>query len=253
MNLLLVTALTLAPAISDPVKLSDCRSAYDQRTKQDKAVFSTKCFQQWLSENPNAEPENVHAATRDLFLSLAWNYTHQIDVTVKREMVSSGLKYSRARIAEDVTAGEGYYWKSVFDVFDCRLRDGSNGVPRCFLNKKDLVIDQLFSAMKYDPQVHGYGPNRVYGIIMREMPKLVGGNKYISEKYLKVSYEKDPSFSINHLEYARTLIGVKKNLEARRVLELFLNNDCRTMDPKRVFECEEDRMTAQFILQELYR
>ena len=247
MSLVLLTLLSSYSAWA--VQLSDCRQAYDLRIKDDQALYSTQCFRQWLLENPSADPENKNAATRDLFLSLAWNYTHQTKFGTRRDMVNEGKTRSQQMIEQDVTAGDGYYWKAVFNTFDCQLIDGNRGIPRCFMNRKNMIIDLLFKAMKFEPTVHGYGPSSIYGIMMREMPKIVGGNKAVSLRYLKESFEKDPSFSSNHIEYAKTLFETGYNTDAVKLLRAFIVNDCRTMDPKRIYECEEDHITARAMLQ----
>jgi len=242
--------LLMGTSVARAQGVLDCQRHYEARANMTEAKLASDCYLAILESRPS-DPVQLKAAYEGAFFSTAWVYSRTSNYLDKLPMALRGLEISTRLLDADENSAIGLYWNAVFLTLQCELHDAGSLIRGCFLATRHRIFDQLLRAMEIDPRTHGYGPHRAYGTMMRELPLLAGGNRTVSERYLREALVGDPSYSVNYVEYAKTLLELRRTSEARVVLEQLTEYDCMTMNPFRALECADDQAEASKMIERL--
>lgn len=174
----------------------------------------------------------------------SWKAIKETDKAKRVASVSEGRKAADLLIQEFPKDSAGFYWRSVYVSREAQEKDAGALIPRETLRAVPGIKKDLQQAMNLGPEVHGFGPNRVYGLIFAQMPALVGGNKKVGEDHLKKAYLGAPRFSVNALELGRFYQSEKRYAEARATLTELVNLAPSVFDPSRIPETQDDQAEA---------
>ncbi len=130
-------------------------------------------------------------------------------------------------------------------------------------------MNNIIKKLK-QPQVESYGAHRILGRAYYKIPKLLGGSKKKSHKYLKLAVAKTEltatktsdknrivisSYAINNVYLAETLIKLKKKTEAKNLLTKFITfvetNGYEAYNADLVPETMDEIVNAKKILKDL--
>lgn len=202
-------------------------------------------------ERRPTDPFELRASQEGALNAASWVFLRSRVREERRAMVDRGLQVVQKLIEAKPDTALTHYWDAVFTTYDCRLQDEGRVLPNCFLRTKNTIIDKLKLAMRLDSRVDGYGAHRLYGVMLREMSPSIGGDRATSELYLREALQGAPNYSVNTIELARTLIAANKTTDARDILLQLLSYSCMSMNPFRSIECEEDRLVASDLMNQL--
>lgn len=116
------------------------------------------------------------------------------------------------------------YWKAVWISFDAVEKDRGSLLPTTMFGRIGTIQDLLAAAIKEDPSIHFFGPERVLGLMHTQMPKIAGGDKKYAEQLLKSAFTNQPRYFSNVYNYANILYLNGKTNEAKKVLTDFVNS-----------------------------
>ena len=94
-----------------------------------------------------------------------------------------------------------HYWNSVFQTFQCELKDKGRMIPFCIIKHLDSIKEGLFFAHQKYPEHYHYAPARTLAIMYFKMPGIVGGSEKKSKKFIQEAFEGDPDFKENRKWY----------------------------------------------------
>lgn len=216
---------------------ASCDSLYAQRFSSLASVsLAVDCYQALGVDDQAAE-------------AIAWGSLNSKDRSDKKKFNHLGLLH--AEKMKSANAGSATYWKAVFVTFDCQERDGGSVIPMCMFKQLGEIQSLLLDAIKRSPKTNFFGPDRTYGIMYLQMPAMVGGDKAIAEKHLRLAYDGAPTFSLNALMFGKALIKTKQKSEAKQVLEKLLNLTESQVPTNYWMETQVDQSEARKLLQDL--
>lgn len=149
----------------------------------------------------------------------------------KRTAIDSGLAALQQMEKEFSNTSHYLYWQAVFLSFDAQEKDQGRPLPTAMFKVLKQIQKNLTLAISMDPTVHAYGPNRVLGVMHTAMPRIVGGDKTLAEKMLKVAYENAPRYATNWVAYAKILEMNGKEKLAKTILQQFLEMGDEALNP----------------------
>lgn len=249
--ILLITLLALANSssqalASDP---ASCDMLYQNRNMLPKAFEALTCLKKLQAETRSTDATTYRAASEYALQTTIWLYTRSPE-SERAKFADEGLALANEVDQSLPQSGLGPYWRSVFHVMKCRVLD-TGMIPTCFMKMKGTIIDLLKKARAAEIAVHGYGPSRTLGILYREMPSIVGGDRKLAKFFGEESLKGASRFSTNILETAKTQITQKEKDEARMKLTAFTKTPCLDIDPARIPECSIEKQEANAILKKL--
>ncbi|OFZ79002.1 MAG: hypothetical protein A2583_14880 [Bdellovibrionales bacterium RIFOXYD1_FULL_53_11] len=259
--MLIITLLTalgmgMPGAFADDVaEIRRCDDMYAQRTNLAKAQDAGDCYRQLAAKAKKGGNAKLRREALDWqFMSLFWVITKFQNQPAERPAIDEGMAVSGAMVNEFPTLGFGYYWRGVFVSHDAMEKDRGSSTPTNLFKVLGQLETDFREAIKLEPSVHVYGPQRALGAMHTQMPPLVGGDKRLAERLLKAAYDKGKKFSQNHIFYAKILIARDKNEEAKKVLNNLLamkDGELNPYEPHRIpaIETAEDRVEARKLLE----
>ncbi|MBL7715586.1 MAG: hypothetical protein JNL01_08970 [Bdellovibrionales bacterium] len=237
-----ILAWSNAPATA-PRSYADCEALFATRpaTIQDAA----DCYEEVATAAALAGDSALRLKSLQMRAEAsAWVAIRESDKAKRSGSISAGRKTADLMIAEFPKDSAGYYWRAVYVSRDAYEKDVGALIPRETLRAVPGIKKDLVQAMNLGPEVHGFGPNRVYGLIYAQMPALVGGDKKIGEDHLKKAYAGAPRFSVNALELGRFYKDEKRYADAKVVLADLVSLTATQFDSTRIPETAEDQAEA---------
>ncbi len=204
-----------------------------------------------------------HNALVAVAQSAVWAYqTTQVSKD-RFNFCEKAIQAAESLIAEFPTKGSGYYWKGIFISLRSEEKDRENGIdigslslqiPLNVMRSEKEIVPLFRKALKLEPEVDGYGPNRVLGfmnLLKTEIGSFAGGDIKIATQNLELAYKKAPHYSVNVLYYARLLKELEREDEARKILKDLIAKDPYTFNPDRVADTKKDQKEAEKLLKDL--
>lgn len=258
-NVLLLVFVFLTQLLSQVAKaqsLTPCEAVYSQRPNLEKVKESIECFVGEAAQANSGSDQRIqslaHAALASVWISNKFPKTE-----LEPQFIQRGFLIVQQMQNEFPNAAETFYWRAVFTSSDVRMKDRGAPVPRNTLSALGKIQGDLKAAIKVNPAVHEFGPNRVLGVMHSEMPAIAGGDKQYAEQNLKIALEGAPRTAMNYRYYANILRINKKNQQARELIESFLNMKPEELNPfdrpelLPVQEIQDEKNEAKKILEKL--
>lgn len=161
----------------------------------------------------------------------------------RRTFLDQGIAAARAAIAIDPKMPEGHFWLAanmgaLAESFG--LRQG--------LKYRGDIKSELLTVLRLDPAFQQGSAERALGRWYFKVPGLFGGSNKTSEEYLRRSLRYNPSSSASLYFLAETLIALKRQGEARGVLERLLAGP---LDPEWAPEDREFKQKGSVLVKTL--
>jgi hypothetical protein len=230
--------------------LSRCEAIYGERMTPNRGYEAALCYRSYLQSGAYAAqtPLEKGRIREDATEVYAW-VSLNAGQAERANGRAWGAETARMLSADASPFALGAsYWSAVFQSFSCQVADAGRTIPRCFMGARKDIQAKLEQARSKRPETHGYGPSRVLGIMLRAMPRIVGGNDAEGLRLLREAYQKAPNFSRNAVELGRALYQSGNAPEGRIVLEKLYYSSCTEMDPKRTPDCIKDQEEARQIV-----
>lgn len=226
--------------------LATCDVLYQNRPSA--LVVALDCYRE-VSElaKLNGDVKTRREALEKFAEGKVWFALHSQQKSDRLNQIHEGKAAAESLISEYAQASSGYYWRAVYLSQEVREKDEGALIPRETLRAVPQIKKDLLKAIQLGPEVHGYGPNRVYGIIYASMPALVGGDKKIGEENMRKAYTGAPRFSANALELGKFYQSEKRSADARSILKELIQLDPHQFDASRIPETRDDQAAAQKI------
>jgi tetratricopeptide (TPR) repeat protein len=234
-----------------------CNEFFQARPSINAVFASVECFHSLAERALKQEDLTLFKrATESGLLArffLGLEYQKQGNKAAIAELLSQGKTIAEQLIKQLPATGSGYYWRASYQSALCDVVGGRPSQVRCILAEMSGIRRDMLAAKENEPEYHGYGPYRIYGIMMREAPTIAGGDLGVSAENLSFAYEKAPELTLNGLEYAKTLLRQKKNREAIRILERILERKPNELPSGAAHDLEVDQDEARRILRAIRR
>lgn len=227
-----------------------CDEVFEHRNDLQKAKEALQCYEDALKSG-STDASEIRRLRDGAFRSLAWLYTKIQSDSQKSSYANRGISIASNAKKTSPQDAIGYYWDAVFTSLFCKIADKGKVIPGCIMGSKKEIMQNLETTRKLDIALEGAGGSRILGIMLTQMPKIVGGNKKRGETLLEEALSKAPDYSANFLELGRFYLDQKKNAEATKVLSDFISLNCSTMNPTRALECTLDQEEAKKLLRSL--
>ncbi|MFH1092490.1 MAG: TRAP transporter TatT component family protein [Pseudomonadota bacterium] len=112
----------------------------------------------------------------------------------------------------------------------------------------DPIKQEANAVIKLDPFFEGGGGFLLIGRLYYKLPGLFGGDNDKSVEYLQQALKYGPQRWLTYVYLAETYMALKKNNEAKEVLEKALAGPC---EPDRIPECQKWKKDAATVMAEL--
>lgn len=243
-NICLALSLLIFGLQSHASNLESCFDLYSKRGESiDSAVHASECF----LTNKADSIESDHW----IAMSYIWVVLKTNKKELKRKYIDLGIAHVSEMSKNLNLSGITEYWKAVFMTQDAKDADEGAILPRKMLSSLSEIKENLKFSIANTPKIHGYGPNRVYGIMYLEMPAIVGGDIEIALSNLRTAFENAPEYSDNIFWYAKALLKNKEKEKAIELFEQLISVDLQKYNPDRIPETMHDISEAKKILEKI--
>jgi len=227
---------------------STCLELWSQRPLQ--LLESTQCF---LELAPSIQGEERLAALETAAAAATWipgrtekwMTSPSQNAEERLAFITLGEQITEKIRAEFPNSAQASYWSSVFQSQRAREDDQDAVIPTHTMKALKEIKARLRKTIEIDPSIHGYGAQRVLGIIYDALPGVVGGSKKLAEEYLSKAYAQAPRFSANALYYGKFLSIHKRQDEANKVLKDLMELEPKAFNENRIPETTLDREDAK--------
>ncbi len=186
-----------------------------------------------------------------ILMSYIWVVLKTTDKDQRRKFINIGQAHINEMATNPNLNGITEYWKAIFKTQDAKDADEGAILPRNTLASLSEIKSNLRHAIETSPKIHGFGPNRVYGIMYLEMPAIVGGDLEVALSNLQTAYENAPEYSDNVFWYAKALLKNKEKERAIGLFEKLISVDLQKYNPERIPETMFDISEAKKILEKI--
>lgn len=218
---------------SDPT----CFESYLKRSDPNYAVIATECWKS--ADYPAAERQDALSA-------LGWVARKSESREIRMKSAQEGFALAaRMELESDVTAS---FWSAVFVSFEAQALDDGNSLPRNMLRAIPTLRKLLRRAIETSPQVQGYGPARVLGILELSLPAILKGSAKEGASLIDEAYRNAPTFPENILWQAKAWARFKRTDEAKELLERFISKPSPQNENERL-DFEDAQIQARAVLE----
>jgi tetratricopeptide (TPR) repeat protein len=185
---------------------------YEDRANLGSAEQAAALWRAELARDPQAFDAAWKLSRVDYYLG------DHLAADSQREAYEDGIDAGRKAAAIKPGRAEGHFWLAA----NMGMMAESFGL-RAGLKYRGPIRDELLKVVQIDGAYNGGSAYRALGRWYDKVPRLFGGNKKLSEQYLKKSLEYAPNNTVSHFFLAELYVDEDRTAEARAELQKVLD------------------------------